>query len=64
MASGVAVPAGAAIELKPGGTHIMITGLTAPLKRRDLLKLSLRFEKSGEKAVDVTVAPATGPEAR
>ena len=61
LGSGLAVPAGATVELKPGGTHVMITGLGAPLSRGEILKLRLSFEKSGEKAVDVTVAPATGP---
>jgi copper(I)-binding protein len=60
--SGLAVPAGSAIELKPGGTHVMITGLQAPLRRGETLKLRLRFEISGEKPIDVRVAPATGPE--
>ena len=62
MSSGIAVPAGSTIELKPGGTHVMITGLPAPLRRGETLKLGLRFEKSGEKPIDVRVAPATGPE--
>ena len=62
MSSGVAVPAGSTIELKPGGTHVMITGLQAPLRRGQTLKLSLRFEKSGEKPIDVRVAPGSGPE--
>ena len=62
MTSGVAVPAGSNIELKPGGTHVMITGLPAPLRRGETLKLDLRFEKSGEKPIDVPVAPASGPE--
>ena len=63
MSSGLAVPAGSTIELKPGGTHVMITGLQAPLRRGETLNLRLRFEKSGEKPIDVRVAPASGPEA-
>ena len=62
MASGVAVPVGSTVELKPGGTHVMITGLQAPLPRGETLKLRLRFAKSGEKLIDVRVAPASGPE--
>ena len=27
MGSGLAIPAGATVELKPGGSHVMITGL-------------------------------------
>ena len=62
LGSGLAVPAGSTVELKPGGTHIMIMGLGAPLRTGEILKLRLRFEKSGEKPVDVRVVPATGPE--
>ena len=63
LSSGLAVPAGSKIELKPGGTHVMIMGLRAPLRRGDTLTLRLRFEKSGEKPADVRVVPASGPEA-
>ena len=59
--SGLAIPAGATIELKPGGTHVMVTGLRARLNVGDTLKLTLRFEKSGERPVDVRVTPAFGP---
>jgi periplasmic copper chaperone A len=57
---GLPVPAGQAVKLTPGGTHVMIMGLTAPLKRGDTLKLKLEFERSGQKAVDATVAGAEG----
>lgn len=62
LGSGLAVPAGSTIELKPGATHVMITGLDAPLRRGGTLRLTLRFEQSGEKQVNVPIAPATGPE--
>jgi len=62
--SGLAVPASATIELKPGGTHVMVTGLRAPLNVGDTLKLTMHFEKSGERPVDVRVTPAFGPGAR
>ena len=62
MSSGLAVPAGATIELKPGATHVMIVGLGTPLKAGETVKLNLRFEKSGDKPIDVAVSPATGPE--
>ena len=62
LSTGVVVPAGSRIELKPGGTHVMIMGLGEPLRRGETLKLRLRFEKSGEIPIDVRVAPASGPE--
>ena len=62
MEAGLAVPAGATVELKPGGSHVMVTGLGGPLRAGDTLKLTLRFEKSGERPVDVRVTSAAGPE--
>lgn len=55
MGAGLAVPAGAAVQLKPGGTHVMITGLGAPLRASDVIKLRLQFEKSGARDVPVPV---------
>ena len=58
LANGVAIPAGGSVSLKPGGAHIMISGLTTPLRQGDTLKLTLRFRRSGDKPVDFKVAPA------
>jgi periplasmic copper chaperone A len=55
MGAGLALPAGAAVQLKPGGTHVMITGLGAPLRASDVMKLRLQFEKSGPRDIDVAV---------
>ena len=55
MSAGLALPAGTAVQLKPGGTHVMITGLGAPLRAGDAIKLRLQFEKSGARDVDVLV---------
>jgi len=60
--SGLAVPSGATIELKPGGTHVMITGLGGPLHAGDAFRLTLKLEKSGERPVDVRITSAAGPE--
>jgi copper(I)-binding protein len=59
----IALRAGASVVLKPSGYHLMLTGLHAPLKEGDLLKLTLVFEKAGEIEVDATVEPvgAMGP---
>ena len=59
----IAVPAGKSVTLKPGGYHLMLTDLKAPLKEGDLLKLTLVFEKAGEIEVEATVEPlgAMGP---
>jgi hypothetical protein len=52
------VPAGGVTQLKPGGFHVMLMGLKAPLKEGETFPLTLTFEKSGEVTVDVTVMTA------
>jgi copper(I)-binding protein len=52
------VPAGQAVELKPGGMHLMFIGLKAPLKAGDSFPVKLRFEKAGEVLIDVKVEAA------
>lgn len=58
------LPAGGTVELKPGGMHLMLMGLKAPLKSGDTVPVTLRFEKAGEVTVAVPVkaaaVPATG----
>jgi copper(I)-binding protein len=49
----IEVKAGGRVELKPGGMHLMLTGLKAPLKVGESFPLTLTFEKAG--AVTVTV---------
>jgi copper(I)-binding protein len=51
----IELPAGKAVELKPGGLHIMFIGLKAPLKQGDKFPLKLKFEKAGEVTVQVNV---------
>jgi copper(I)-binding protein len=52
------LPASERVELRPGGTHIMLEGLKAPLVAGERFQVRLRFEKSGEKTVPVQVAAA------
>ena len=40
------VEAGQTVELKPGGLHIMLLSLQAPLKEGDVFPVTLSFEKS------------------
>lgn len=51
----IAVPAGGAAELKPGGDHVMFIGLTAELKEGDKVDVTLTFEKGGEMKVTMPV---------
>jgi copper(I)-binding protein len=41
------IPAGGTVELKPGGIHVMLPGLKAPLKKGDMIMLELKFEQAG-----------------
>jgi copper(I)-binding protein len=54
----LAVAPGQTVELKPGGEHIMLTGLKQPLKPGDSFPLTLRFERAGDVAVTVKVEHA------
>jgi copper(I)-binding protein len=61
----LAIPAGSTVDLKPAATHLMLTGLRAPLKEGETVALTLTFEKSGEVKIDVPVVdfksiPAAG----
>lgn len=58
MEAGVAIPAGGRIEFRPGGSHVMISGLSAPLRSGQALKLTLQFEKTGVRAVNVPIVGA------
>lgn len=58
---GIDVPAGQAVELSPGGKHIMFMGLNKTLKVGDSFPLTLRFQKAGEVKVDVKVMTRTAP---
>lgn len=49
------IPAGGKLEMKPGGSHIMLMGLTRDLKHGNTVKLRLTFEKSGVKDIEAPV---------
>ncbi len=53
--SDINVPAGKTVELKPGGLHIMLIGLKAPLANGSSFPLKLKFEKGGDVVVDMKV---------
>ena len=43
--------------LKPGGDHVMLMGLKAPLKQGDAFPLTLVFEHAGDVTVTVEIGP-------
>lgn len=51
----IELASGQTVELKPGGYHLMLMGLKAPLKAGDQFPLTLKFEKAGEVVVTVKV---------
>ena len=57
------IPAGGAVQLAPGGLHIMLIGLTAPLRQGERVPLTLVFERAGEVQIQLAVesAGARGP---
>jgi hypothetical protein len=44
---------GQRFALAPGGPHLMLIGLTAPLKADQPVRMRLRFEKAGELELEV-----------
>ena len=62
--TGIDLPAGQPVTLKPGAMHIMLLGLTAPLHAGQSFPLTLQFEKAGTEMVDVSVEQigAMGPQ--
>jgi copper(I)-binding protein len=60
--TGVAIPPGGAVAFAPGGYHVMLIGLTAPLKAGDKVPATLVFAKGGRVKVAFTVS-ATPPAA-
>ena len=55
LPNGIDLPAGEKVTLKPGGMHIMLTGLTGPLKEGENVPLTLNFAKSAAQQVSVPV---------
>ena len=45
-----------AVVLKPGGLHMMLMDLKAPLKEGDVVAFTLVFEKAGELQIEAPVA--------
>ena len=54
----IAIPAGETVELKPGGYHIMLIDLVAPLETGQEFDIVLTFANAGEVTVTVVVADA------
>lgn len=58
--AGIDIPAGETVVLEPGGLHVMLMGLTAPLKEGDMVPSTFLFEQVGPVAVEFMVDPTDG----
>lgn len=59
--SGIDLPAGRAVALKPGGYHVMLMDLKQPLKAGETVALTLSFEDAGKKRFTQDVKAAVVP---
>ena len=59
----IEIPAGGSVTLRPGGLHLMLVGLSAPMRMGEAVPVTLTFEHAGAITVQVPVQPAgaTGP---
>lgn len=55
LSGGLPIPSKTAVELSPGRTHVMLSGLKQPLQRGQTFRLTLKFERSGEKRTKIKV---------
>ncbi|WP_396595578.1 copper chaperone PCu(A)C [Brevundimonas sp. R86498] len=55
LEAGLPLPAGEAVSLAPGGNHIMLMGVTEPLKTGDTVALTLTFATAAPVEVSATV---------
>jgi copper(I)-binding protein len=66
LAGGLPLPAGQAVELRPGSYHVMLLDLKAPLQRDTLVPLTLvvKNAKGGESRIELQVkVSAVAPQA-
>jgi len=55
LREGLEIKPGQTVELKPGGTHVMLVDLKKPLSKDDHFKATLVFEKAGMAEVEFDV---------
>ena len=60
VAGGLEIPAGATVELKPGGLHVMFMAVKEPFKAGGTVPVTLQFEKAGKVEVTLPVQAKQG----
>jgi periplasmic copper chaperone A len=63
MAERIDINPGEPLELKPGGYHVMLMALTAPVAAGDEIELSLQFEKADGSKIEMPVKAVAGQNA-
>lgn len=63
MAERIEMTAGEPLELKPGGYHVMLMALTAPVEAGQEIELSLQFEKADGSKIEMPVKAVAGQNA-
>lgn len=59
---GLLIPPGELTVLSPGGAHIMLIGLTAPLAEEEVFPMTLTFARAGDVLIDIYVTGEPEPE--
>lgn len=62
LKEGFEIGPGATVELKPGGNHLMFTGLTSAIAEGPKRKGTLVFEKAGAVDVEFAIEPIAASE--
>jgi copper(I)-binding protein len=57
----LALPAGKAVQLKPGGYHVMLMGLSKPLAPGETVPLTFTIEEKGGKRTELQVKAEVRP---
>ena len=55
LPDGIEIPANGQVELKPGGLHVMLIGLTKDLNPGETFPVTLQFEQAGAITVEAEV---------
>lgn len=63
LESGLALPAGKTVQLKPGSYHLMFMDVIDPFKQGETIRAKLTFEKAGSIDVDFPVGSAVASKA-
>ena len=58
---GIDIPANTPVSLDPSGLHVWLAQLNQPFKGGETFPLDLKFEKAGERRVNVTIIKPSDP---